>query len=68
MGIELMFNAASINFVHFGSIHGSKESIGFVLFVLLIAVCETALALALIIEAYKYFKSGSVEELDSLKN
>lgn len=63
MGIELMLNAANLNFVAFSrndaGIHGQMAG----LFVIVIAAAETAVALAIMLTAYKHFKSLSLDKV-----
>lgn len=64
MGIEMIFNAAHINFVAFSA---QDEMIGgqmFVIFSIIIAACETAIGLALVLQIYKTFKTNNLNEID----
>ena len=69
MGIELVLNAANINFVAFaqytriGGIHGNV----FTIFVILLAAAEAAVALAIIIGIYQNFGRVDVDEADLMK-
>ena len=67
MGIELILNAANINFVAF-SRYGSVSLGGQVtaLFVIVLAVCEAAVALAIVLNLYKRLGSVSVREANKL--
>ena len=70
MGVELVLNAANINFVAFsqytriGGIHGNV----FVIFVLLLAAAEAAVALAIIIGIYQNFGRVDVDQADQMKD
>ena len=69
MGIELMLNAANINLVAFSRtdqnlLQGQMLS----MFVLVVAAAEASIALALIINAYKYFNTLQLDELNNLKD
>ncbi|MDX2195556.1 MAG: NADH-quinone oxidoreductase subunit NuoK [Cytophagales bacterium] len=68
IGVELMFNAANINFVAFGYRHGHLDGSIYVLFIILTAACETAVGLAIILNLYKYFKSIDPSDVHELKN
>lgn len=57
MGIELIFNAANINLVAFGQGDPYMKGQMFTLFVIMIAACETAVALAVILNLYRHFKT-----------
>ena len=69
MGVELVLNAANINFVAFsqytriGGVHGNV----FVIFVLLLAAAEAAVALALAVSVYRLRQSIDVDRLNTLK-
>jgi NADH-quinone oxidoreductase subunit K len=68
MGIELILNAAALNFVafsRFGSGSGSGEITG--LFVIVLAVAEAAVALAIVLNFYKLIGSANVDEADLMK-
>jgi NADH-quinone oxidoreductase subunit K len=68
MGIELILNAASINFVAFAKygnygLHGQIIA----LFVIILAAAEAAIALAIVLNIYKTFATVNVDEIDTLK-
>ena len=69
MGVELVLNAANINFVAFsqytsiGGLHGNI----FVIFVILLAAAEAAVALAIIIGIYQNFGRVDVDQADLMK-
>ena len=66
IGIELMLNAANLNFIAFWRSSPNPESLGgvmFVLFSLAIAAAEAAVGLALIIAVYRHYKTVNLEEL-----
>lgn len=70
VGIELMLNAANLNFVVFWKFGPHPESMApvlFVLFSIAIAAAEAGVGLALILSIYKHFKSTNVDRMDSLK-
>jgi NADH-quinone oxidoreductase subunit K len=69
MGVELILNAANINFIaftRFGGINlsGQMSSI----FVIVIAAAEAAVALAIVLNIYKNFKSVDPAQVDSLRD
>lgn len=68
MGIELMLNAANINFVAF-SRYGNYGLNGQViaLFVIILAAAEAAIALAIVLNVYKTFSHINIDEIDNLK-
>jgi len=67
MGVELILNAANINFLAFSHYNGGMEGVMFSLFVIVLAAAEAAVALAIIINIYKIFKSVDVSSIDSMK-
>ena len=67
MGVELILNAANINFLAFSKYTGGLEGVMFALFVIVIAAAEAAIALAIVINIFKIFKSVDVSSIDSMK-
>lgn len=68
IGIELMLNAANINFVafsKFGNFGLSGQIIA--LFVIVLAAAEAAIALAIVLNIYKTFATVNVDEVSNLK-
>jgi NADH-quinone oxidoreductase subunit K len=69
MGIELILNAANINFIafsKFGSFGYSGQLMA--LFVIVLAAAEAAVALAIVLNIYKQFSTVNVDEVDTLKD
>ena len=68
MSIELIFNSANINLVAF-SRFGMANSDGqvFALFVIVIAACEAAVALAIVMSLYRILRDVSLDEPKALK-
>ncbi|MEW6653427.1 MAG: NADH-quinone oxidoreductase subunit NuoK [Bacteroidota bacterium] len=69
MGIELILNAANINFVAFSrfgnfGLGGQMTA----LFVIVLAAAEAAIALAIVLNIYKQFTNVNVDEIDHLKD
>ena len=69
VSVELMINAADINFVAFNRYlyPGQMEGFFFTLFTIAIAACETAVAIAIIINIYRNWTSVEVGNLDEMK-
>ena len=69
VSVELMINAADINFVAFNRYlyQGQMEGFFFTLFTIAIAACETAVAIAIIINIYRNWTSVEVGNLDEMK-
>jgi NADH-quinone oxidoreductase subunit K len=56
MGVELILNAANINFIAFSK------------FIIVLAAAEAAIALAIVLNIYKTFSTVNVDEIDRLKD
>jgi NADH-quinone oxidoreductase subunit K len=69
MGVELVLNAANINFVAF-SRFAAVDLRGqlFAAFVIVLAAAEAAVALAIILAIYHNFHTIDVNEIDSLRD
>jgi NADH-quinone oxidoreductase subunit K len=69
MGIELMLNAANLNFLAFWKYGEAVSSSGyiFVLFSIAIAAAESAVGLALVILVYRHFKTTNLEEINRMR-
>lgn len=68
LGIELMLNAANLNLVAMDQQHGpSPNGQIFALFVIIVAVCEAAVGLAIILRVYKSFQTSVPDEISELK-
>lgn len=68
LGIELMFNAANLNLTVF-----SRNEIGllegqiFALFVIIVAVCEAAVGMAIVLRVYHYYHTSMPDQVNDLK-
>lgn len=70
LGIELMLNAANLNFIafwRFGPASAPATGVIFVLFSIAIAAAEAAVGLALIIALYRHQKNIRLQEATRLK-
>ena len=69
ISIELMLNAADINFAAFNRMlfPEGQEGYFFTLFSVAISAAETAIAIAVMINVYRNLKNNFVENLDKLK-
>lgn len=68
MGIELILNAAGIAFVAFSRYAiGAVDGQVFVIFIIIVAVCETAVALAIILNIYQNFRTVDTDRTQELK-
>lgn len=64
IGIELIFNAAHINFITFSQNDVFINGQLFTLFSIIIAACETAIGLALVLQIYKTFKTNNLNDIN----
>lgn len=68
ISIELILNAADLNFVAFNRLlFDGQEGYFFTLFSVAISAAETAIAIAVMINIYRNLKNNYVENLDKLK-
>jgi NADH:ubiquinone oxidoreductase subunit K len=67
IGIELMLNAACFNFVLFSSYDPKQQGQVFVLLIMAMIVCETAVALAIIFQVYQHYQSIELDQLQRLR-
>lgn len=70
IGIELMLNAANLNFIAFWRYGPNPEAMNgliVVIFSIGIAAAEAAVGLALIIAIYRHYKTTNLDQIDSLK-
>ena len=68
MGVELMLNAVNLNLVAFSQYDPDRlQGQLFSLFVIVVAAAEAAVALALIIQVYRHFRTVQLDELTDLK-
>ncbi len=68
MGVELMLNAANINLVafsRFDALHLQGQV--FSLFVIVVAAAEAAVALAIVLKVYSYYKTSELDKVNELK-
>ncbi len=69
VGIELMLNAANINFIAFwryGAVDTDQVGPMFLLFSIAIAAAEAAVGLAIILMVFRHTRSTDLNRLDSL--
>lgn len=68
MGIELILNAANINYIAFARYGGATiDGQVFAIFVIMLAAAEAAIGLAIVLGIYQNFDSIDVEATDSLR-
>ncbi|MCA9321520.1 MAG: NADH-quinone oxidoreductase subunit NuoK, partial [Planctomycetes bacterium] len=69
MGLEMLLNAAGINFVAFNRFSAPERLDGqvFVIFIIILAAAEAATALALVLNLYHQMNSINVDDARILK-
>jgi NADH-quinone oxidoreductase subunit K len=71
LGVELMLNAANINFIafarHSAAGGGAMTGVLFALFSIAVAAAEAAVGLALIIAIYRHRRSVRLQDANELK-
>lgn len=68
MGIELMLNAANLNLVAFSRYDPSRlQGQVFALFVIVVAAAEAAVALAILLKVFAYFRTVELDEVNRLR-
>jgi NADH-quinone oxidoreductase subunit K len=70
VGVELMLNAANLNFIAFWRYGDHPQvftGVMFVIFSIAIAAAEAAVGLALIIAIYRHYKTTDLDRVDGMK-
>jgi NADH:ubiquinone oxidoreductase subunit K len=70
VGIELMLNAANLNFIAFWRYGPNPEAltgIMFAIFAIGVAAAEAAVGLALIISIYRHYKTTNLDQINSMR-
>ncbi|MDI9521756.1 MAG: NADH-quinone oxidoreductase subunit NuoK [Bacteroidota bacterium] len=69
ISVELVLNAVDINFAAFNRylFPDQMEGMFYALFVIAIAACETAVAIAIIINVYRNFGNVEVDNIQQMK-
>ena len=69
ISVELILNAVDINFAAFNRLlfPGEMEGFFFTLFSIGVSAAESAVAIAIILNVYRLFKSDSVDSIENLK-
>jgi NADH:ubiquinone oxidoreductase subunit K len=69
LGIELMLNASNLNLIAFNQLHpGLFDGQFFALFVIIVAVCEAAVGLAIVLRTYQYYQTSIPDDISELKD
>jgi NADH-quinone oxidoreductase subunit K len=68
MGVELILNAANLNFVAFAHfVEGKVGGQAFAVFIILLAAAEAAVALAIVLAVFRGFRTIDTNETATLK-
>ncbi len=69
MAVEIILNSVNLNFIAFNKyLYADKlDGIFFTLFIITIAAAEAAVAIAIIINLYRNYKSIDIEDADVMK-
>lgn len=70
IGVELMLNAANLNFIafwRFGPDPAALTGVMFVVFSIGVAAAEAAVGLALIISVYRQFRTSRLDQISELR-
>lgn len=69
MAIELILNSVNINFIAFNKFlfPNKLDGLFFTIFIITIAAAEAAVAIAIIINLYRNYRTIDVEEVDTMK-
>lgn len=68
MGVELLFNAAALNFVAFSHhVHGMVDGQVFALFIIVVAAAEAAIALAIVLAIFRHFRTIDAHQTATLR-
>lgn len=67
MAIELILNAANLNFIAFGAFNDEAVGQVFSLFVIAIAAAEVGIGLAIVLLIYRRRQNVDIDEIDEMK-
>jgi NADH:ubiquinone oxidoreductase subunit K len=68
LGLELMLNGANLNIVFFGNLQGRNlDGELFAIFVILVAVCEASVGIAIVLRVYHFYKTSDPGDITELK-
>ena len=69
MGVELVLNGATLNFVAFEHfVAGGVSGQVFTVFIIILAASEAAIALAIVLQVYRGYRSIFADQLTGLRN
>ncbi len=70
MGVELILNSASLNFVAFNRFlpDAALEGHIFAIFIIILAAAEAVIALAIVLAIYQQFSTIHIDEISNMKH
>lgn len=69
MGIELMLNASNVNLVAFSNVKGMDlNGQVMALMIIVVAAAEVVIALAIVLQVYRHFKTLDLQKITTLKD
>lgn len=67
ISVELILNAANINFVAFAHHHGNADGLVFTFFVIALAAAEAAVGLSILIHLYRHIRTVDTNQATTLR-
>jgi NADH:ubiquinone oxidoreductase subunit K len=67
MCVEMMLNAANINFVAFSSLYGQSVGYAYALFIIAIAAAEAAVGLAIFVNLWRLRQTVDLDQVKTLR-
>lgn len=67
LAVELILNAAALNFVLFSRLFGSPQAQAFALFIIALAACEAVVGLAIVLSLVRHARTIFADDVDLLK-
>ena len=67
LALELILNAAALNFVVFGRAFGHPQAQAFAIFIIALAACEVVVGLAIVLSLARYAHTVFADEVNLLK-
>ncbi|MCU0418126.1 MAG: NADH-quinone oxidoreductase subunit NuoK [Cyclobacteriaceae bacterium] len=69
MGLELILNAANLNLIAFNQRYADAlAGEAMAVFVIVLAVCEAAVGVAIILQAYRHYATAVPDQISELKD
>ena len=67
IGVELMLNAAGLNFITFSRYNGNLDGQVVTIFIIILAAAEAAVALAIVLNLFHVLDTVHVDDADEMK-